>query len=308
MKNVTEFIYPATVDEAVEALEQGGTKARIIAGGTSVSQSRDSGVSVLVDITRLGLSRIKKEKDALRIDTCATADQIASSEQVRKYGLHALAEAASEVGPAGVRNAVTIGGNVIQCYPWSDLPVALLALETSAVTVGPNEWIWPLVEMFQRHPTKQLKPGDLVIHFLVGKPRAGSGNAFVKFGRTAVDYALVSAAASVELKKAEGFGETDESTDQTWVHAVKVVVGAAKSLPSPVPNLDVLTGKAVRPDDAWRAKVSEVAQATVKPGADIRASAEYRTALVGVMVRRALKRAVKRAVESLSTRKKQKKS
>lgn len=308
MKNVTEFIYPATVDEAVEALKQGGPKARIIAGGTSVSQSRDTGVSVLVDITRLGLSRISKEKDALRIDTCATADQIASSDRVRKFGLIALAEAASEVGPAGVRNAVTIGGNVVQCYPWSDLPVALLALDTSAVTAGPNERTWPLGEMFQRHPTKQLSPGDLVTHFLVSRPRTGSGSAFVKFGRTAVDYALVSAAASVELQKAEGFGEIDETADQTWVRSVKVVVGAAKSLPSPVPDLDSLTGQAVRPDGAWRDKVAVAAQAAVKPGADIRASAEYRTALVGVMVRRALQRAVERAVKSLSARKKKTKN
>lgn len=300
MKSVREFIYPATVEEAVRTLERGAGKARIIAGGTSVSQSRDAGVETLVDITRLDLDRIFVENGSLSIGACATADQIARSDQVHGFGLNALSEAAREVGPAGVRNAVTLGGNVVQCYPWSDMPVALLVFRSEVVTAGPGQRTWPLAELLERHPTKQLGPNDLVTHFRVERPPIGSGSAFVKFGRTAVDYALVSAAAAVQVEKGQGWGEPSTGDDVTWVRAVEVAVGAARSLPVRVSGLDTMTGPDFRPDERWRQRVADAVRDSVKPQADMRASVEYRSALVGVVAARALRRAVERALANLA--------
>jgi CO/xanthine dehydrogenase FAD-binding subunit len=301
MKNVREFVYPGTLDEAVQALMQAEGKVRIIAGGTSISQSKDPEVEVLVDVTRLGLRRIAEEGDALRLEACATADQISKSDRVSTFGIPALGEAARQVGPAGVRNAVTIAGNVIQCYPWSDMPVALLALETRVVTAGPNGRTWVLDDMFARHPTRQLAPGELVTHFLVTRPAPGSGNAFIKFARTAVDFALITSAASVELEPVAGAEDPSTDADAVRVKSLKVVVGAARSLPSVVLGLAAHAGPDIRPDPAWRARVAASAQDAVRPTADFRASAEYRSELVGVMVSRVLEVAVKRALESLQS-------
>src|SRR5689334_17815202 len=119
-----------TLDEAVSLLGQ-HKGAKVLAGGHSLIPAmklRLSSPGVLVDISRInGLSGISANGGSVTIGATTPHAVIAGSAAVPK----ALSEAAGAIGDQQVRNRGTIGGNVANADPASDLPTVLVALGAS---------------------------------------------------------------------------------------------------------------------------------------------------------------------------------
>ncbi|MCJ7725943.1 MAG: xanthine dehydrogenase family protein subunit M, partial [Acidimicrobiia bacterium] len=108
-----------------------------------------------------------------------------------------------------------------------------------------------------------------------------SAGAFHKFLRTFFDLALLNAACVLHVD------------DAGCVAAARVVVGETPSLGVRVTDAETaLTGKA--PSPAGFAEAGRIAREAVETRGDSRASAEYRSQLVGVAVERCLARAAGR--------------
>jgi xanthine dehydrogenase YagS FAD-binding subunit len=115
MKNF-EYIRPATIADAVAAAAQPG--AAYLAAGTNLLDLMKGGVTRpdrLVDVTRLpGLDRIERLSDGgLRIGAMVrNADLAHDPEFAKSYP--AVAEALLSGASAQLRNAATVGGNLLQ--------------------------------------------------------------------------------------------------------------------------------------------------------------------------------------------------
>lgn len=114
--NRFDYVRPATIAEAVAAASEPG--AAYLAGGTNLLDLMKGGVSRpvrLVDVTRLpGLDRIERLPDGgLRIGALVrNADLAHDPDFARDYPL--VAEALLSGASAQLRNAATVGGNLLQ--------------------------------------------------------------------------------------------------------------------------------------------------------------------------------------------------
>lgn len=305
MKDLKEFRYPKDLNEALEVLRQAGGKAKVVAGGTSLTLTKDSGVEVLVDLSRAGLDAMTQKKGTLSIGACVTARELAGAPELASPALRALRDASKTAGPSGVRAALTIGGNVVQCYPWSDLPVALLALGARVQITGNEPRKIALTDLLERHPSKTLESDEIVEEFslpLGGGDDTLVGSAFVKLSRTTTDYALATAAAWVKLREqtpaVPSDGEDEDPATGFAVEDLRIALGAVRPMPVAIEGLQSLTqeGKA-NPTEAWIEKAGEVVLAQVGPIADMRATVEHRNQLIKVASTRALREAVARATD-----------
>jgi xanthine dehydrogenase YagS FAD-binding subunit len=114
--NTFEYVRPASVSEAVAAAAQPG--AAYLAAGTNLLDLMKGGVSRpnrLVDVTHLpGLDRIERLADgSLRIGALVrNADLAHDADFAKSYP--AIAEALLSGASAQLRNAATVGGNLLQ--------------------------------------------------------------------------------------------------------------------------------------------------------------------------------------------------
>ena len=113
-----------------DALRAGAVDdAAFLAGGTSLVDLMKLEVlnpARLVDVGRLELTRIESEGDGLRIGALATNSDVAENAEVQEK-LPALSEALLSGASGQIRNAATVGGNLLQrtrCAYFRDLATA----------------------------------------------------------------------------------------------------------------------------------------------------------------------------------------
>ncbi|HWX04294.1 MAG TPA: FAD binding domain-containing protein, partial [Bradyrhizobium sp.] len=114
--NTFEYFRPATVSEAVAAAAKPG--AAYLAAGTNLLDLMKGGISRpsrLVDVTRLaGLERIEHLADGgIRIGALVRNADLAHDPEFAK-SCPAIAEALLSGASAQLRNAATVGGNLLQ--------------------------------------------------------------------------------------------------------------------------------------------------------------------------------------------------
>ncbi|HEX7399675.1 MAG TPA: xanthine dehydrogenase family protein subunit M [Candidatus Limnocylindrales bacterium] len=135
------YARPTLLAEAVALLEAHGPDARLLAGGTDlVIRLRDGTArpGVVIDIKRIAEMRpsIREEAGCLVIGAGTVMTDIAADERVRR-SYPALAEAAAVVGSVQIRNRATLAGNVCNASPAADTAPALLVHAARVVAVGP---------------------------------------------------------------------------------------------------------------------------------------------------------------------------
>ena len=261
--------------------------AKLLAGGHSLVpllKLRLAAPLAVIDIGRIPeLRGISREGDIIRIGALTTHAELASSAELRTSAA-ALADAAANVGDPAVRNRGTIGGNVAHADPASDLPTVLVALGASFVAVGPKgERRVPADRFFTGIMSTALAEDEILSAVLVPASVRGQGSAYVKFSHPASRYAVIGAAALVTVM------------DGTCSDA-RVALGGLLPHARRMPAVEkALTG--IRTDEAAVATASTQVRADLKDDVigDIYASAEYRTAMAPVYVKRAVAAAVARA-------------
>jgi carbon-monoxide dehydrogenase medium subunit len=279
------YYRPTDLGEALALMSQ-HPEAKVLAGGHSLlplMKLRLATPATLVDIGDLGALRgIEVDAGSLTIGALTTHAAIAGSEEIRR-GCPLLAEAAALIGDLQVRNRGTIGGSLAHADPGADLPPVLLALGATMLIAGPagarelaiDDF---LVDLF----TTALQPGELLaaIRVPVGGPATGA--AYFKHRHPASSYAVVGAAALVELAGGRCV-------------RVRLAIGGVTSRARNAPAVEQsLTGKA--PDEATiAAAAGRVAEALDDPLSDLYASGGYRQHLATVLARKALASAAERA-------------
>jgi CO/xanthine dehydrogenase FAD-binding subunit len=261
-------------------------EAKLYAGGTDLLiLMRDGFVTpqYIVDIKEIpGLRDISFEETAgLTIGAVATLNAVAHSPIVReKFGL--LAEAAETVGSYQVRNRATIGGNICNASPAADTAPALLVLGAMAwVFGGGEEKAVPLDTFFTGPGQTVLGLGDILTSIQVPLPPPGSAYRYLKLGRVrAADLALAGVAVL-------GFPQAGNPSGYRF----RIALGAVAPTSIRAPEAEAVLAESV--DDEAVEEAAVAAMRTAKPISDVRASAEYRLAMVQALTRQGIKEVLK---------------
>jgi carbon-monoxide dehydrogenase medium subunit len=281
---------PSTLAGALAALGDLGDEARVLAGGQSLipmMNLRLARPSDLIDLRRItALRGITRVSDGLRIGAMTLQRDIEESPEVRRH-CPLLAEAASLIGYPEIRNRGTIGGNIANADPASELPAALVALGASMrLARRRGERIVPAEEFFVAAYATAAAPDEILISIDVPDTPAATGAAFIEYSRRHGDFALVGVAALVTAS-ADGV-----------VTASRLVLSGVGSVPCRCVDAEArLIG--ARPHAHMSGAAAEAAARAaddIEPDDDIHASAAYRRQLARVLVARALAAAADRAV------------
>jgi carbon-monoxide dehydrogenase medium subunit len=260
--------------------------AKLLAGGHSLlplMKLRLAAPGALVDIGRIDeLRTIAAADGGVRIGAAATHASIAASDVVRRQ-CAVVAEAASRIGDPAVRNRGTIGGSVAHADPAADLPTVLIALGARLEVAGTGgRRTIEAQDFFLGMMTTALGDGELLTSIWVPVLGAGHGAAYEKFAHPASRYAVIGAAAVVQVQGGR-------------CASASVAVGGLVPAPLRLAAVETaLTGQAL--DGATIAAAAAKASGALGDDVigDIFASAEYRRAVVGTYVARALAAAAAR--------------
>lgn len=261
-----ETLYPTTVAEAVEALNESVTP---LAGGTDL----------MVDVN---FRRVRPERVLAlrRIEELAAWEglRIGAGVTWRRIERHghpvALAQAARTVGSPQIRNAGTIGGNVATASPAGDGLPFLAAVDAHIELASRNgRRVVPWQDFFAGVKQTSRRPDELITSVILPDqlPEAQA------FGKVGVRNAMVIATVCAVVTRTHS-GETRValgSVAPTCVRAWRAEeMISAESSPSP----------------AALAEFSRLVAEEIAPITDHRSTEEYRRHAAGVLSRRLLER------------------
>jgi carbon-monoxide dehydrogenase medium subunit len=286
-----DYSRASTVDEALALLMEHGADAKLIAGGQSLlpyMKLRLARPDRLIDIGRIdSLRGVRALPDGrLAIGALTTYAQLLDDPKV--MGLALMADALPRIADVQVRNRGTIGGAIAHADPAADMPAVLLALEAEVVarSARHGERTIPIGDFFEGAFSTALAPDELVTEIRVPSPSGSYGSAYRMLEQPASGFAIAGVAVVVGRSGANGSadGEVDD---------VRVAVTGVGEKPYRATSVeDALRGTKLGSAAIGNA-VGSITNGVAVQG-DIHADVAYRTAMAGVMARRALEAARER--------------
>jgi len=285
-----ELHIATSLPDALEYLSRHGDETAVLAGGTDLVIRIRSGREVpprVLDISRLDELRvIRKEAAVLRLGALVTHAAAVESPETRAHA-PLLAEACATIGSPQIRNLGTLGGNCITASRAGDSLPALLALDAEMVLLSQGgERRVPMTEFFTGPRTTARRRDELLGYILVPVRTAGERSCYLKLTqRKALAISLVSVAFRLKM---------DPGAPRRCLEAA---VAFGSLAPMVIRARAVETAVAGRElDEATIARAAQAALGEVSPRDDVRASAEYRRAMVQALVRRGLEQLAEPAV------------
>lgn len=279
-----------SVEQTLDVLSRYDGQAQIIAGGTDLIIELQEGkhsVECLVDVTGIpGLDRIERQGEWIVLGANVTFRQIKDSPLLQEQA-RVLPEAAATVGALQIQTVATLAGNLVSSLPAADGSVALLALDAEAEIVDAHGRAWrPVGELFLGPGKSAVDPSrQMVTAIRFPAPEGRHGSAWERIGRRrALVLPILNCAVSVGLD--------DEGQRFEWA---RIGLGPVAPVPFRAREAEAfLAGSPVSEETMMQA--AEISAGEAKPRTSLlRASKEYRTEVLKVLVHQGLSRAVEQA-------------
>lgn len=276
-----EYHAPKSVGEAVALLGQLGSDAKLLAGGHSLlpmMKLRFAQPAHLIDINRIPELRGIREEGGQVVIGAMTVENDLISSPIVQAKLPLLAEAAKLIADPQVRNRGTIGGDIAHGDPGNDHPALSIAIEASFVLEGPNGRRTVAADgFFLGTYMTLLEENEVMVEIHAPAFTQGTGWAYEKLKRKTGDWAT--AGCAVVLRK------TGDTVSHVRIALTNVAPTALRAEAAEA----ALLGQAFTPAAVQAA--ADAATAICDPAEDLRGDAEYKTAMAGEMVKRALAKA-----------------
>jgi 4-hydroxybenzoyl-CoA reductase subunit beta len=328
-----EFIQPHSLQETCSILGEHNGKAVLLAGGTALMvglRYRLSKPAVVIGLK--GLTALdyvgRNGSGGLAIGSMVTLETLEKSPFVlNEYS--PLAQAVQLVAIPSIRHMATIGGNLCldtrciyynqsefwrsglkacfklggdicnavekgrhcQAVYQGDLGPILIALGAEVkIASAKGEKIIPLTEFFTGRGEKPnvLKPDEILVEVRISPPGQGAAGAYEKLRvREGMDFPM--AGVAVLVKRNRGGA----------IEQARLVLGAVGPSPIDVSKaVGLLEGH--KPTEDLLQRVSREVADSARPVGNLAMDASYRRKMVGVLVKRALRRALAMAPENRS--------
>lgn len=288
-----EFEAPSDLKQAIALMAQAGSNARVLAGGTDLLVKMKRGdlkPGLLVSLCKVdGLNSIENISNSdFHIGALTTMTQLEKHPKL-KSALGGLSDGAAVVGGPIIRNRATVGGNIINARPCADTVGALITLGAKLHLESSKGSRKVELDGFITAPGKtELKPDEILTNIEIST-QDGLGSAYLKITRrSAMEITIVGCAASVVLDDA-----------RKKIKDAKIVLASVGPIHLRAYGAeDVLKDRIIT--DAAFEDAAIAAKKAAKPIDDHRAPAFYRSEMVAVTTRRALRIAVERAQRRVS--------
>ncbi len=285
-----EYFEPTSLDEALGLLAEHGDRASLMAGGTDLLVKINHGLlkpKAVIGLKRIdSLGKIEFEPGrGLTIGaTALLADAASHPDVVEHYPT--VAYAAQNTANVQIRNMGTVSGNLCNAAPSADNAPTLIAMGAQTVLIGPDGERRVLLEDFFKGPgATAVQPGEIMTSIFVPAPPERSGTSYQHISaRGKVDIAAVCVGVMLTLDEEGACSEA------------KVVLGAVGPTPFRAAGAEgLLKGK--RLDAELIRRAGEKASEESRPITDVRAGAEYRKEMTGVLTARAIREALDNALK-----------
>jgi len=262
-----EVTRPGSLDQALLEIED--SSGVPLAGGTDLMvriKNKLLSPKKIVDLSGINeLAAIEEAGDYIVMGAMATHQQVVESPITSKY-LPLLAQGCAAVGSPQIRNAGTLGGNIMNASPAADSIPPLVALGARVIlnsAAGKREMV---LENFITGPGRtQILPGELLTGVVVKKMRPGERFKYKKLGqRKALAISIAGCAVKMEYDPAAGKCSNPS-----------IAFGSVSPVVKRSSELERLLA-ASKLDDRGIQEIAARAREFCSPISDIRASAEYR--------------------------------
>lgn len=257
MYTINQYVKVESLDEAYELNQK---KMNTILGGTLWLRMGNRNVNTAIDLEKLGLHKIEETEQAFVIGCMTSLRDMEMSEALHTFTQGAIRESLRHIVGVQFRNCATIGGSIYGRFGFSDILTCLLVLDTEVELY--KRGIIPLAEFVKLPPDN-----DILVHIIIKKtPRIA---AYVSLRNSETDFPVIACAVS---KGSDG---------------VRSAIGARPGKAALLGDEAQLLSKEISTEtiEAYAAYVQEH---TVF-GTNMRASGEYRKAMAGVLIKRALR-------------------
>jgi aerobic carbon-monoxide dehydrogenase medium subunit len=275
------YFAPKTLAEALEILARSGPDGRVLAGGQSLVPAMNFRLArpeTLVDINRIpGLAEIRTVDGKLAIGALARHARFEQPVVDGPLGV-LLPKVARHIAHLPIRLRGTFAGSIAHADPASEWCTLAVALDADIVVQSASvARTIPAGTFFKSIFTTDLNEGEMIVE--VRLPHLGTNwhCGFEEFSRRAGDFAIVAALASLRIDHGE-------------IADARIALGGVINRPVRSRQAEsVLAGQKPAPE-LFREAARQAAE-EFDPLGDIHGSAEYKSDLVAVMVRRALEQA-----------------
>ncbi len=272
----------SSVEEALQLLTS-NEDSKLLAGGHSLLPAmklRLSEPPMLIDIGHIsGLKSISNSGGTIKIGALTTHAEIAASADVQQH-CAPLAQATGNVGDPQVRNFGTLGGNIAHADPASDPPIVLVASDATIHVQGQNgkrsiQASNFFIDLFMT----DLQPGEIITSIEIPSLQGKKG-AYLKLAHPASRYAVVGVCVILTM-------------NGNICQDARVAIGGATAMAMRSPGAEAaLNGSnldAAALNAAAAAIQTDIADVLMD---DISFPQDYRQAMAGVYLKRAVKAAL----------------
>lgn len=256
------FFKPPSLTEALK-IRASMPQLKIVAGATDLGVQHNKGrstISAALFIAHLNeIAQIKRVKNSLEIGAAANWSDLL---RVTKHELPQLHNILKIFAAEQIRNAATIGGNIINASPIADslpcLYVLKARLELSSQS-GRREI--DISEFYKGYKTFDLRPDEILTKVILPLPPEG---------------------ATLQLYKVSKRTDLDISTVTLGIYLgdeVRIAAGGVAATIVRLEKAEKILSAGNHSEDLFR-KAGEAAASEINPLSDVRGSAEFRKILI----------------------------
>ncbi|MDP1649148.1 MAG: xanthine dehydrogenase family protein subunit M [Rubrivivax sp.] len=279
-----DYHAPRSVGEALTLLGTLGSDAKLLAGGHSLlpmMKLRFAQPAHLIDLNRIAELRGIRDDGATVCIGAMTVENELIASPLLQAKVPLLVEAAKLIGDPQVRNRGTIGGDIAHGDPANDHPALALALDASFILQGAGgKRTVKADDFFLGTYMTALAEDEILVEIRVPAFAAKTGYSYHKLKRKTGDWATAGAAVVLRL---DGGVVSQVRIGLTNVAPMALRARGAE---------DALRGKPLT--EATIEAAAAAAMAACDPAADLRGDVEYKTAMAGQMLKRAIRAAAAR--------------
>jgi len=269
-----DYLKPKDLDEALETLP--AERIHPIAGGTNLLVDIRAGrvnPRALLDLGAIDeLKTLRHHYHVTELGPLLTMAEVIGSPLLNSQ-VPILTQAALSIGGPQIRNRATLGGNTVSASPAGDIITALVALDAKITLRNKSGVRTMVVEDFIKGPGQtDLHRDELLTQISFKNPGPNSRSAFFKLGRRN--------ALAISIVNLGIVAMGDQDSDRRTVRIALGSVGPKVFRPRQAEKL--LSQWPLNEEKVRRA--ARVAASECSPISDIRASAEYRRAMVEMAV------------------------
>ena len=279
-----DYHAPRSVAEALKLLGELGGDAKLLAGGHSLlpmMKLRFAQPTHLIDLNRIDALRGIREEGSEIVIGAMTIENDLLYSRLLQQKVPLLPEVVSQIADPQVRNRGTIGGDIAHGDAANDHPAVAIALDATLVLEGPKGRRSVKAESFYHGMYfTEMAENEILCEIRVPAFAPRTGYAYAKLKRKTGDWAAAAAAVVMRMNGGK-------------VESVRIALTNAAATPLRATDAEqALTGKVL--NETTIGDAAARAMAICDPAEDLRGDREYKTAMTGVMLRRALASAAAR--------------